>query len=116
MITSGAGISSTEGDRKTPRGGGAPLVTGEVFYAFAYFAVHSLAVWMAAFSSSFQFLATSLARGSSGLGAPRRAWMERRMVRIWRAGDQFPVVWGWLEKWGLEWRVDTFENIQTDTT
>jgi hypothetical protein len=35
--------------------------------------VHSLAVWMAAGSSSFQRWATSLASGSSGLGAPRRA-------------------------------------------
>lgn len=54
----------------------------------AYVLVHSLAVAMALFSSSFQLLATSAARGSSGLGAPRRAWIERRMVRIWRAGDQ----------------------------
>lgn len=54
----------------------------------AYLAVHSLAVAMAACSSSFQLLATSAARGSSGLGAPRRAWMESRMVRICRAGDQ----------------------------
>jgi hypothetical protein len=59
-----------------------------VYDGTAYFLVHSLAVAMAACSSSFQLLATSAARGSSGLGAPRRAWIERRMVRIWRAGDQ----------------------------
>lgn len=57
-------------------------------YGFAYFCVHSLAVAMAAASSSFQLLATSGARGSSGLGAPRRAWIESRIVRICSAGDQ----------------------------
>lgn len=58
----------------------------------AYFWVHSRAVAMAAFSSSFQALATSAASGSSGLGAPRSAWIERRIVRIWRAGDQLSVL------------------------
>jgi hypothetical protein len=26
------------------------------------------------------------------LGAPRRAWIDSRMVRIWSAGDQLPKV------------------------
>ena len=60
-------------------------------YAFAYCVVHSRAVCMAAFWSSFHLCATSLAKGSSGLGAPSRAWIERSIVRIWRAGDQLPV-------------------------
>lgn len=42
------------------------------YFGTAYFCVHSFAVAMAATSSSFQLLATSGARGSSGLGAPRR--------------------------------------------
>lgn len=46
---------------------------------------------MAACSSSFQLLATSAARGSSGFGAPSRAWIESRMVRICSAGDQLSV-------------------------
>jgi hypothetical protein len=54
----------------------------------AYFRVHSLAVSMAAFSLSFQLLATSAASGSSGFGAPSRAWMESNIVRICSAGDQ----------------------------
>ena len=40
-------------------------------------------------SSRFQWSATSFAKGSSGLGAPIRAWMERRTVRICRAGLHF---------------------------
>jgi hypothetical protein len=64
---------------------------GLYVYGFAYFCVHSLAVAMAAASSSFQLLATSGARGSSGLGAPRRAWIESRIVRICSAGDQLSV-------------------------
>lgn len=60
----------------------------------AYCCVHSRAVAMATLGFSFQVLATSGASGSSGLGAPRRAWMERRMVRIWRAGDQLSVGFG----------------------
>jgi hypothetical protein len=59
--------------------------------AFAYCFVHSWAVAMACDWFSFHAWATSFARGSSGFGAPRRAWMERRMVRIWRAGDQLPA-------------------------
>ncbi len=53
--------------------------------------VHSLAVAIAAGSSSFHLFATSGASGSSGLGAPRRAWMDRRIVRICKAGDQLPA-------------------------
>ena len=41
---------------------------------------------MALASFVFHSSATSLARGSSGLGALRRAWMDRRTVLIWRAG------------------------------
>lgn len=75
--------TSGAGPRPPPRWGPSYCPSG-----LAYFWVHSRAVAMAAFSSSFQALATSAARGSSGLGAPRRAWIESRMVRIWRAGDQ----------------------------
>ncbi len=53
--------------------------------------VHSLAVAIAAGSSSFHLFATSGASGSSGLGAPRRAWIDRRIVRICNAGDQLPA-------------------------
>lgn len=67
------------------------LGSGICVYALAYVCVHSRAVWMAAFSSSFHLCATSLASGSSGFGAPRRAWIESRMVRICSAGDQLPV-------------------------
>ena len=56
----------------------------------AYCLVHSLAVCIAAGSSSFQRCATSFASGSSGLGAPSSACIERRMVRICKAGDQLP--------------------------
>lgn len=67
----------------------AELVTPEAhFSGWAYCFVHSFAVSMAAFSSSFQLFATSAARGSSGLGAPRSAWIESRIVLICRAGDQ----------------------------
>lgn len=58
------------------------------FSGWAYCFVHSFAVSIAAFSSSFQLFATSAARGSSGLGAPRSAWIESRIVLICRAGDQ----------------------------
>lgn len=58
------------------------------FLGTAYFSVHSLAVAIAACSSSFQLFATSAASGSSGFGAPRSAWMDSRIVRIWSAGDQ----------------------------
>lgn len=57
----------------------------------AYVRVHSLAVCIAACSSSFHLCATSFASGSSGFGAPRSACIERRIVRIWRAGDQLPI-------------------------
>ena len=53
--------------------------------------VQARAVAMALFSSSFQALATSAASGSSGLGAPRSAWIDSRIVRIWSAGDQLSV-------------------------
>ena len=56
-------------------------------YELANFRVHSAATLRALSSSSTQARATCSLRGSSGLGAERRAWMERRMVRIWRAGD-----------------------------
>lgn len=88
-------------------------------HALAYFCVHSRETRMASFSFSFQCDATSFARGSScvsdaprthsqrerpadkvartaseartGLGAERRAWIERRTVRIWRAGDHLSL-------------------------
>lgn len=92
---------------------------------FAYFCVHSRAVSMAAFSSSFQALATSAARGSSGFGAPRRAWMERRMVRIWRAGDQLSkdnIVSHQRQRTTIYMKVDdkkqkrTFQDVKADAT
>jgi hypothetical protein len=39
----------------------------------------------------FQSSATLLSRGSSGFGAERSAWMERRTVRIWSAGDHLSL-------------------------
>lgn len=60
----------------------------QAFLGTAYSCVHCFAVAIAAFSSSFHDFATSGASGSSGFGAPRRAWIERRIVRICRAGDQ----------------------------
>lgn len=72
---------------------------------------------MAAFSSSFHDLATSAASGSSGLGAPRRAWIERRIVRIWRAGDQLSVdlsaccpISGQMR----DCHMRTFQDVETD--
>jgi hypothetical protein len=84
------GLSTSAAD------GGLAVASSPVFSSYllsgrAYSLVHSLAVAMAACSFSFQLLATSAARGSSGLGAPRRAWMERRIVRICSAGDQLSV-------------------------
>ncbi len=70
-------------------------------YVIAWVRVHSLAVAIAAGSSSFHLLATSGAKGSSGFGAPRRAWMESRMVRIWRAGDQLPIIA--ISRWNMIW-------------
>jgi hypothetical protein len=52
--------------------------------------VHSLAVCMAAGSSSFHLCATSFANGSSGFGAPSKACIERSIVLICSAGDQLP--------------------------
>lgn len=79
---------------------------------------------MALFSSSFQLLATSAASGSSGLGAPRSAWIESRIVRIWRAGDQLSGAEGttldprferrlpsrWLDRGKL-----TLQDVQADS-
>jgi len=48
----------------------------------AYFLVQSLAFLSASASLAFHSSATSFANGSSGLGAERRAWMERRTVLI----------------------------------
>lgn len=85
-----------------------------LYFGTAYLCVHSFAVAMAAFSSSFQRLATSAASGSSGLGAPRRAWMDNRMVRICSAGDQLSVAPCQLldraEREACD-RVPTLENI-----
>ena len=49
-------------------------------------------VSMALDSFSFHVSATSLAKGSSGFGALRRAWIDSRTVRIWRAGLHLSVV------------------------
>ena len=49
--------------------------------------------FLIAFSSSiFHSSATSLAKGSSGLGALSSAWIDNRTVRIWRAGLHLSVV------------------------
>jgi hypothetical protein len=85
-------------------------------YALANFSVHSLAVCMAAFWSSFHRWATSLASGSSGFGAPRSAWMDSRMVRICRAGDQFPFQSRRVSQGrsGRGGRGRTFEHVEAD--
>ena len=49
-------------------------------------------VSMALLSFVFHSSATSLARGSSGFGALRSAWIDRRTVRIWRAGLHLSIV------------------------
>ena len=49
-------------------------------------------VSMALLSFVFHSSATSLARGSSGFGALRSAWIDRRTVRIWRAGLHLSTV------------------------
>ena len=69
---------------------------------FACWAVHSLknksnkdrtfdgtyfAVLIACCSFCFHNWATSLANGSSGFGAERSAWIDKRTVRICKAGD-----------------------------
>ena len=51
-------------------------------------------VSMALLSFVFHSSATSLARGSSGFGALRSAWIDRRTVRIWRAGLHLSTVEG----------------------
>ena len=52
----------------------------------AYFLVQSLAFLIASASLIFHSSATSFARGSSGFGAERRAWIDRSTVRICKAG------------------------------
>lgn len=92
------------------------------YFGTAYCCVHSLAVAIAACSFSFQLLATSAASGSSGLGAPSRAWMERRIVRIWRAGDQLSTnCVSFVSSSILPTRSDrcmrpTLQHIETDAT
>lgn len=71
---------------------------------------------MAASWSSFQRCATSFAKGSSGLGAPKRACIERRIVLICRAGDQLPKGVGVLLGQNgsqLWWRL-TLQDVETD--
>lgn len=48
---------------------------------------HPSPVFMASASLDFHCSATSLAKGSSGLGALSNAWIDSRTVRICRAGD-----------------------------
>ena len=52
----------------------------------AYFLVQSLAFLIASASLIFHSSATSFARGSSGFGAERSAWIDRSTVRICKAG------------------------------
>lgn len=54
--------------------------------SMAYLRVHSFAFRIASLSFTFHSSATSLARGSSGLGADSSAWIDRSTVRIWSAG------------------------------
>lgn len=54
--------------------------------SFDFFLIDS-PVSMASASLDFHFSATSFARGSSGLGALSKAWIDSRTVRICRAGD-----------------------------
>lgn len=75
--------------------------------------VHSLAVCIAACSSSFHRCATSFARGSSGFGAPRRACIDNKMVRICKAGDQLPMFVSWLVI-KTKGHSITLEDIETD--
>jgi hypothetical protein len=88
----------------------------------AYCCVHERAVCLAATSSAFHALATSAASGSSGLGAPRSAEMERRMVRIWSAGDQLSdgasaESWGRMTAAPDEWeRSDGDQDLLLSTS
>ena len=82
---------------------------------FACWAVHSLkiekiyfrsltkspyfAVLIACCSFCFHSWATSFANGSSGLGAERSAWIERRTVRICNAGDHLSFR---ISFWGIK--------------
>jgi hypothetical protein len=82
-------------------------------HGFAYCWVHSWAVLIACAWFSFHACATSFARGSSGLGAPKRAWIERRMVRIWSAGDQLPEIISQLED--AQSKIShTLEDVEAD--
>lgn len=51
-----------------------------------------LPVSMASASLVFHFSATSFARGSSGLGALSKAWIDNSTVRICRAGDHLSIL------------------------
>jgi hypothetical protein len=42
-------------------------------------------------SSAFHFSATSASKKSSGLGALNKAWMDKRTVRICKAGLHFSI-------------------------
>ncbi len=88
-----------------------------LYLGMAYTLVHSLAVLMAACSSSFQVFATSAASGSSGFGAPSRAWMESKIVRICRAGDQLSatVQWSvWAPFPGCARGLATLQHVEAD--
>ena len=58
----------------------------------AKFCVHSRLTRCASASFSLQCFATSVASGSSGLGALSSAWIDRSTVRICSAGDHFSVI------------------------
>ena len=60
--------------------------------------VNGAPVSMALDSFTFHCSATSLARGSSGLGALNRAWIESSTVLIWRAGLHLSSVNGVFRK------------------
>jgi hypothetical protein len=84
-------IESPESSRSDPPGWETSTYDHPQRRHTAYLRVHSRATRMASASFAFQCWATSLLRGSSGFGAPISAWMERRTVRIWSAGDHLSV-------------------------
>lgn len=86
------------------------LATGH--HVIACVRVHSLAVWIAAGSSSFHRCATSFAKGSSGFGAPSNACIDNNIVLICSAGDQLPSR-SQRNKTLHMARRPTFQDIQT---
>lgn len=53
-----------------------------------------------------------LLKPTSGFGADKRAWMDRRTVRIWRAGDHLSEIWKFYPNIRV---IITLENVQADS-